>query len=86
MAGQTAEIAPADKKTLRSARRDGDGRIDSADRRFDYVEEIGGRFGRARFGRENRQRRVYARISRRKKTGEWLWSKREKPSASKPKR
>ena len=37
-------------------------RIYSADRRFDYVEKAGGRSGRARSGRENRERRVYDRI------------------------
>ena len=39
MAGQTAELAPADKKMYALARCDCDCRSDPVDRRFDHFEE-----------------------------------------------
>jgi hypothetical protein len=53
MTGQTAEIAPADRKSTRCGTRRRPLRI-FLYRRFDYVEKTRRRFRRARFGRENR--------------------------------
>ena len=44
MIGQTKEIAPADKFLYRLARRDGDRRIDSADRSLDHVQKTRRRY------------------------------------------
>ena len=41
--GQTADLAPADRRALRHPRRHRDGRIDPADHRLDPVEEARGR-------------------------------------------
>ena len=63
MSGQTADIAPADKKDLRFTRRDRYGSVYSADSGLDHVEETRGGTGRPSFGRKDRFRGVYAGIA-----------------------
>ena len=57
--GQTAEIAPADKRALCPPRRDRDGRVDPLDLGLDHVEEAGRGDRRPGARREDGQRRVH---------------------------
>ena len=57
--GQTADLAPADKRLLRHPRRHRDGRIGTADHRLDPVEEARRRAAVAGARRQGRQRRLH---------------------------
>lgn len=59
IAGQTANLAPADKKNVRAARRDRDGGLHPADRFEHHGQEARLRRAHHRAGREDRLRRVH---------------------------